>query len=266
MSIVIRPSSLTSYPDCARRTIARTMPLMVEDAGFKLRQVDSHIGACIGTGTHSAVRHMLEQKMATGDTGKVADYEEVGIASLNEEVAKGAVYDEMSPNIAVAVKQVQRQSHAYRVVVAPKIQPVMVETRLEAEFGPFTISGQIDVADDGVHDLKTGKNHDIHMPQLGTYSLLLKAHGRPSKHITEDYVPRSALNKEQGVPISTVYDAELAERVAKATIGRMARDVLQFRETGDPLTFMANPGSRLCGEKFCSAFGTTWCREHKEQK
>lgn len=263
MSLTIRPSSLTMYPDCARRTVARTMPQMVEDAGFPLRRVDSSIGACVGTGTHSAVAHLLTEKMRTGDMGTTVDAEEVGILSLREEVAKGVAYDPTSPDINTSEKQVRRQAYAYRLVVAPKIEPVLVEKRLEATFGPFVISGQVDVATDGVRDLKTGVHHGIHMPQLGAYSLLLKAHGMESTHIIEDYVPRTSLKKEQGTPVSTPYDAALTERVAKAVIGRMARDVLEFQTTGDPLVFQANPNSMLCSARLCSAWGTTFCREHK---
>ena len=262
MTLKIRPSSLTSYSDCSRRTIARAMPLLVEDAGFILNKVGSSIGASVGTGTHSAVAHMLMEKMRTGDTGSVSAYEDAGIASLHEEAAKGAVYDPTSPDLSTAEKQVRRQAAAYRSVVAPKIIPVMVEERLEATFGPFTISGQVDVATDGVRDLKTGVHHTIHMPQLGAYSLLLKAHGQQADFIIEDYVPRTAMKKEQGEPVSTPYDAPLAENVAKATIGRMARDVLEFQATGNPLVFQANPGSMLCSAKFCPCWNSTFCKEH----
>lgn len=262
--ITIRPSSLTSYSDCPRRTIARTMPLLVEDAGFKLREVASHIGANVGTGTHAAVAHFLIVKMKTGTLGTAEAAEDAGIASLREEAKKGVMFDETTPDLNTGEKQIRRQADAYRRLIAPHVEPVMVEERLEAQFGDlFLISGQVDVATDGIRDLKTGKHHSIHMPQLGAYSLLLKAHGQESKFIIEDYVPRGPLNKEQGDPISTKYDAALTERVAKSTILRMARDVKEFQESGDPLVFAANPSSMLCSAKFCSAHGTKWCQEHK---
>lgn len=264
MTITIRPSSLTSYADCARRTIARSMSALPRDAGFTLRQVDSSIGANVGTGTHTAVAHFLTEKMRTGSLGSASAAEDAGIASLHEEAAKGVAYDATTPDLSTGERQVRRQADAYRRLVAPKVEPVMVEERLEAAFGPFLISGQVDVATDGVRDLKTGKNHTIHMPQLGAYSLLLKAHGQSSAFIIEDYVPRGSLAKPQGDPISTPYDAALTENVAKKTILRMARDVQEFQQSGDPLVFAANPGSMLCSERLCPAWGTSFCMEHKK--
>ena len=44
-----------------------------------------------------------------------------------------------------------------------------------------------------------------------------------------------------------------------ATVRKIVQDVKLFRETQDPWSFVANPNSFLCSDKFCPAFGSKFC-------
>lgn len=263
MSLVIRPSSLPSYADCPRRTVARSIPALVRDAGFELPQRPGSIGAMIGTATHAAVAYTLTEKMNRGELGNATEAEQRGLEALQEETADGVLWDDTSPNKNSAEKQVVRLTTAYRRVVAPNLEPVAVEQRYEAEFGPFVVGGTVDTCTDGVRDLKTGKMQRMNIAQYGCYSLLRRANGEPVANIFEDYVPRVALTKPQPDPVSTPYPVDLAEKIAKSIVIKMARDVTQFQESGNPLEFAANPMSMLCNPKFCPAHGTDFCPETK---
>jgi hypothetical protein len=50
------------------------------------------------------------------------------------------------------------------------------------------------------------------------------------------------------------------ENVAMSLIRKLERDYKEFLETGDPNTFLANPASMLCSEKYCPAWGTGFCQ------
>ena len=89
------------------------MSALPRDAGFTLRQVDSSIGANVGTGTHTAVAHFLREKMKTGRMGDASAAEDAGIASLHEEAAKGVTFDATTPDISTGEQNFVRGAHLY---------------------------------------------------------------------------------------------------------------------------------------------------------
>lgn len=258
---IIRVSMLPMYADCSRRGAARAFRALVADAGFKLRGTCNGIGAAIGTATHAAAAYMLTEKMKSGECGNATEAEQRGLEALGTEAKENSLtFDEVSPNLNTAQKQVVRLAKAYRSGVAPLIHPLHVEERLEADTGEIRLSGQIDVDDTGVRDLKTGRVKRVNAAQYGGYSLLMRSHGRDVKTCTEDYLPRVALSKEQPPAQQISYDIALAEQEAVAVLKKIERDLSEFRETGNPHAFLANPSSMLCSEKYCPAHSTSFCQ------
>jgi len=245
--------------DCGRRAATKLFWREIHDAGFTLRPLNAGIGAATGTATHVAMAFMLREKMLTGELGNETEQDQRALASLSETIAPGVTYDSTSPNLDTAQKQVLRQSKSYRLFIAPKLNPIAVEQRYEAQTSGMMLSGQPDVAADGVHDLKTGKLRPNH-PQYGAYSLLLRTHGIETPRIVEDFVPRVSIQKPQPDPQEIIYDVAQCENVAMSLIRKLERDYKEFLETGDPNTFLANPASMLCSEKYCQAWGTNFCQ------
>jgi hypothetical protein len=199
---------------------------------------------------------------------------------------EGATFDRETPDLRAAESQVLAMTRAYYYGVAPKVEPVIVERRLEADVGftvqPMVLTGQQDVLarEPGrVRDLKTGKNRSNHKPQLGSYALLAKSHpevlgGVEINGAVEDFVQRVSAKKvangEQPPAVSYVHDLAGAERAAVAVLRMIDSHLTVFRAgdpsryvlPGDPWAFPANPSSKLCSEKWCAAWGTEFCREH----
>jgi hypothetical protein len=269
--ITIRPSSLPSYQDCGRRTVARAMPWLARNAGFELRETPSPVGAAVGTACHASVAFSLTAKMsgvAEGDgLGNPTEAVQRGLQAFDEAVGQGVTWDDATSRVKDAHAQIQRMVLTYRTYLAPSIRPVAVEQRLVARIDErFVLSGQKDTRTrepNRIRDLKTGTRQRVNVAQYGAYALIDKAHGDPAEEVLEDYIPRVPLRKPQPGPQIVIVPAELAMRVAWSVIGRFAADVSKFLENGDPMTFPANPNSMLCTPKYCPAWGTKFCQEHR---
>lgn len=267
MQFTIRCSSLPTYADCARRMVGRSFDWLVQDAGFKLREIGANIGSATGTATHAAAAYMLQEKIDNGGLGNVTEMEQIGVQSLEESIKYGVAWDATTPNLDIGTKQVIRQSRVYRGQVAPKLTPINVEVRLEASTPSGNVlSGQTDNISEAVgtalHDLKTGVKARANMLQYGLYALLRAAHRLPTDAIVEDYIKRVGYHKEQPDAQRIEYPVDEAKRTASFVLKRLEDDLGEFQQTGNPLVFMANPASMLCSEKWCSAWGTKFCTEH----
>jgi len=254
------------FVDCARRWAARTLPATIIDAGFSLRQVGSSVGAAVGTATHTGASYILGEKVDTGELGNQTEADQRALQSLDKALEVGCVWDDTTSNLNTAQKQVLRQVAIFRRDVAPVLKPVAIEQRLTARFSDhIQVSGQADICeDDAINDLKTGTQRRANGPQYGTYSMLRRTHGHRVNRLTETYVPRARMTKPQPEPQFHHYPVEAAEQAAHGILRRIERDVVEFRKSGDPWAFMANPTSMLCSAKYCPAHGTTFCRMHKE--
>lgn len=260
--MIIRPSALSSYSDCPRRTAARLFRPLIENAGFKLRRCERNIASAIGTATHAATASYLKQKIILDEmpASAVKDACDIGVDALGNEIEHGAVWDKLSPSLNTAQKQVLRQAKTYIYHVGHVLQPVLVEERMEAKVGPFTLSGQPDVMTDAVHDTKTGVKPRNNAAQLGAYSLLMRSHGHAVNGTIEDFVQRVPLTKDQPIPVRVEYDHALAENTAKLVIHRIIADHDAFVASGDPEKILANSNSMLCSPKYCDAAHTNFCK------
>lgn len=265
--ISVRASSLTEWPDCERRFAARHLADMVKAAGYDLRAVPGTIGAKVGTALHSGAAHMLTHKMKTGELSLEKEAIEVGIESLKRGLAEsgGVLWDDTSPTVDAAEKQTARMVRAYQVFIAPQLRPTAVEHEMRARFNErIVVTGHLDEAEDNeVNDTKSGVMRRPNHPQYGCYSMLRRASGNPVARFNEHYVPRNSLKQPQKMPEIHAYAVGTCEQAAHAVLGRIDDAVQKFRKSGDNWAFLANPASMLCGNKYCPAFQTSWCRSHK---
>lgn len=274
--LVIRPSSLTGFQDCPRRWSARHLSKELAAAGYDLRSdTVRSVGAHVGTGVHAAASFSMQEKMRTGALGTDTDAEELGIEAFRDRAgAEGVDWDDATPDVTTAEKQIRRMSRAWRRGDAATMMPLQVEERLEATVAPgLVLSGQIDALagdpDHVVRDLKTGTRRRGNAAQYGAYALIWRAHGHDPVGIVEDYLARVRLSKEQPPPEAHAIDLAAAQHEAFETIEAIGRAVDEFRRrVADPngrppeMAFRANPASALCSARWCPAHGTNACRAH----
>lgn len=262
MAITIRASSTSSWADCPRRGAARIFPAVLREMGYEFSQSISPVGAAIGTATHAAVAHTMQEKATTGHCANETETEQRGLESLSEEIGKGVRWDQISANLNTAQKQVLRQYRTYRCNLADTINPVSVERRITIETRRGNkLSGAMDLADAGIRDLKTGVQQRVNVAQYGVYSMLRRSEGDTPAYLCEDYIRRVAITKEQPLPVVVQYKREFAERVAASIINDIETKFEIFQQTQDPMTFLANPASQLCSERYCPCYRSAWCPE-----
>lgn len=264
MSIKVRCSGLSSYADCPRRSAAKLYRELITGAGFKINEERANIGASTGTGTHAGCEHYLRSKMNNEVPSKTVA-EQQALDSLSNEIENGVIWDDTTPNLNIAQQQVIRQVHAYNIFVVPKTMPTGVEKYYEfkAKNG-VVLTGHVDCSqENGIRDTKTGVASRANAPQYGGYSLLRRSAGFNVTEIFEDYVPRVSIKKIQPEPIIRTFKASDCETAAFNIMNRIAHDVGEFKDTGNEWSFLPNPMSMLCSEKFCPAFNTNFCNAHK---
>lgn len=272
---VIRPSSLVAASDCSRRWAAQHLTAEVEAAGYRLRTKGLlHVGAAVGSGVHAAMAFTLDEKKRTGKLGPEGEAVDRAQAEFDERAAEeGLSFDDVTGSVGVARLQIQRMSRAYRRHIAPKIEPLLVETRLVADIGGgWLLSGQGDVLagdpQNDVRDTKTGRSRRANGAQYGAYAMIFQAHGFATTGIIEDFVARVRPAVEQPVPQSTQIDVPTAIEEAASIMSDIQRSVADFeRRVADGgqsphMAFRANPASTLCSAQFCRAWGTNFCRAH----
>lgn len=278
--VTIRPSSLPSFADCERRAAAKLLRPKLVELGWKLRYDLRSIAAIVGTAVHAGVENTLRHKIEHGTLSLESDAFDTAVDTVASEfrgasaASEEVTADKVTPNASVARDQVVRMVRSYRRVLAPKLNPVMVEGRLECELGPRVIvSGQSDVmtAEPGrVRDTKTGMRMRPNQAQLGAYGILARAHGHNISETVEDFIQRVPLGKEQPPPFTYQYDAAIAERSAVAATTRFVSSIEEFerrlidQDAPPEDAFLANPMSALCSAKWCPAHGTTFCREWRQ--
>jgi hypothetical protein len=280
--VVIRASSLSGYPDCPRRAAARLFRREIEAAGFRLRRIPRAIGAVIGSAVHASAEMAFLFKAKTGDLPGAAVTADFAAENLVEALAQGEIrYDGSTRgatwNRDVAAQQTVSMAGAYYRVVAPKVHPILVETRLEAEVAPgVVLSGQPDIVarePNAIRDLKTGaRGAGSHAPQVGAYALLSRANGVDIDEASIDWLQRVRPGKPQPDPVSKPVRIAQAETAATNILRHIEGDLRTFRDgdparrilPGDPWAFVANPSSMLCSAKWCPAHGTEFCHEGRE--
>jgi hypothetical protein len=275
---IIRVSALSGYPDCERRGATRLFWREITAAGFKLRRTMRGIGAAVGNAVHRAAAVTLDEKARSGRLPPVTVATDIARDWLREELAAGEVRFDTpqgaTHNRQEAELQTLGMTRGYHGIIAPTVEPIIVEERLEAEIEPgLILSGQPDVVarePNAVRDLKTGaRAPSSFAPQLGGYSLLSRSHHLDIERASIDFIQRARVNKPQPDPVSKMVSVVTAETAASNILRHIAGDISTFRNgdparrilPGDPWAFTANPSSILCSPKYCPAFGTDFCHE-----
>jgi hypothetical protein len=271
---IIRCSALTWWPDCPRRGAARLFWREISAAGFRLRSTPRGIGAAIGSAVHKAAEVILREKAESGSLPPSTVAADCAAETLAEGVRQGVDFDRTTANKVEAEVQTVGMTRAYHRHIAPTVDAVLIEERLEAEVAPgIVLSGQPDVVAREPHrvrDLKTStRTGATHAPQIGGYSLLARSNGFDIAEAAVDSIRRVAIGKAQPDPESKPVAVGQAETAASNILRHIAADLDTFRNgdavrrilPGDPWAFQANPQSILCSPKYCSAFGTEFCHE-----
>jgi hypothetical protein len=276
---IIRASALSGYPDCPRRGAARLFRRQIEAAGYRLGRIGRGIGAAIGTAVHKGAEVALAEKAKTGSLPPVDVSLDAANDSLGEQLTGGEINFDgpngLSHNRKEALSQTLAMTSSYRRLVAPEIEPISVEVRLEAEFvAGIVLSGQPDVVAferTAVRDLKSGGRQPRSVaPQIGAYSLLCRSHSLDIQEARIDFVQRVGAGKPQPDPVSATIELAHAETAAMSLLLHMTSDLDTFENgnsnmpAGDPWAFVANPASTLCSAKWCPAHGTEFCHEGKQ--
>lgn len=280
--LIIRASSTTGHPDCPRRWAAGHMRGEVEAAGYQLRTCGHHVGAAIGSGLHAAVAALHQSTINGGSEMPATIAVDLGIGEMERRIAEAeTIWDgKAAPNLDSAQKQIGRMYRCYAAEIAPSVNAVEIELRLEAQVDPkglFVLSGQKDLTarePNRLRDLKTfGAKLGWHGPQLGCYSLLDASREPGRARIPEaviDAVARVPLSRPQPPARTVRYDLAECEADAVAVLRSIMQQVKAWRggtEHSAPLNprvFPANPSSILCSAKYCPAWGTAFCTAHKE--
>lgn len=274
MALVVRCSSLSSYAECGRRAAARIFNQEIRGMGYVLRQTIRGIGAVCGSSVHKGAAVELAEKARTGDLPPMTVAVDAATDELHEQLAQGEVIFDggngATHSRGEAILQVASMTRAYHSVVAPQVQPVLVEQRLEAEVEPgLVLSGQADLIahePGAIRDLKTGARAPAGVaPQVGAYSLIARSHQHNITEARTDFVRRVSVGRAQPDPVTTTLELQHAEVAAMAILRHMVSDLRTFREgdpakglqPGDAWAFVANPASNLCSEKWCPCWGVT---------
>lgn len=260
----IRASALPDYFDCPRRSAANLLNTELKAAGYQLKWTPRNVAASVGTGLHSAAEYALDSLIDHQREPRESDCIEYGIVSLKGESLKGMEFDETTPNINHAEKQIAQLTRSFIYEVMPKYELIDPDTEFQMKAdigGGITLSGKCDfVNSKSLRDLKTGRISD-YSAQAGAYSILNQAMGyNKPLYLVNDFLPRTAITKAYPGPTIIAYQVDEAEEAARQIIRHITAAMNEFKTSGDPWAFPANPKSMLCSEKYCKAFGTAFCK------
>lgn len=269
----LRASALPGYNDCARRQVAKLFPSEVQGIGYDLAETRASVGALVGTTTHAVVR---DHATAMRDEGAGLDTllarhtatVAAAIPAFLEEVEPGVEWDDSTPNVLIAQRQIERMSHAFLPVLRT-LEPELIEEAMEADLGDhWTLTGTLDCysSHGAIDDWKTGALPRSYHAQLGGYVLLAKARGLEVREVATTFVERTRLRAPQRPAERQTYDVGVVERTAWATVQRIKREVGEFLQTGAVDAIPANPMSMMCNRRYCPAFGTSFCRLATERE
>lgn len=267
-SINLRVSTLAHWTDCPRRGAANAFRELITDAGFHLNDRRHTVSAAIGTGVHAGAAHTLKEKREARKV-KLKVAIEIGIEKYRSETADGVEYDDLSGNRNIAEKQVKIITEIFHNQVAPGIEPVEIECPMDGKIAldglTILLIGHPDVMEtDSIHDLKTSKNVKGYSAQLGGYKMLSKAN-KAGKHnrLIIDWIPRVPVSKPHPGALAIDMAPEICVNEANSVILSIKEQVSNFILLPVPMCFPANPCSNLCSERYCTAWGTDFCKVSK---
>lgn len=263
--ISIRASILPGAADCMRRAAAAQFKTEITAAGYRLRERRPVIGGIVGTSVHKGTELTISTYVTTGKHSPVSDCIDAGIDSIRSEIVSGIIWDQTTQSKNEAEQQCRQMINAYCIMIVPQINPVAVPEKYRqakiAEDVLFTGSTDIETVEQDIRDTKTGYTIKPYQAQQGGYSLLRKSSlKQTTNRLILDFLPRTSTKKTFPGPTTVEYNVSICEKMAYDIILRIAAAMRKFRATGNSLAFPCNPMSILCSEKYCTAFGTEFCK------
>jgi hypothetical protein len=270
----IRCSALSRYADCPRSAAARLFK--DELKGYALAQAHNSASASIGNAVHYMMGDLFKQKMEYGSMDidqAIANAEPKFLESLSSET----IWDPTTPSITTARAQVKSLCRAF-LPIAQMITPIEAEVQREHWVNPLgalsipvKLTGSLDVCDNKfeIHDHKTGKNFPKPHAQLGGYAILREIEDLEVRAVRVNFAPRLGIRSVHEIPDkmrSVRFDLEECKLAAWNVIREIQKHYEDFasrRHANDDSpewAFPANPYSQICTAKYCSAFGTPWCK------
>lgn len=269
----IRISMLPTVLDCTRRAASNQFTELIENAGYTLQEKVTGIYTIVGTGTHAAIDNMLSHKIKTGALPTPEESIQAGIAKFEEKIkeADNIIYDEATHNQDAAKFHIDRFTKFYHRDIAPRLvfpenadPKDHIEIEVEIKLRGYTIRGHIDLITlYSICDTKSGTMLRMYHSQLGGYANVYTAQGgKKPKYLIVHYLPRVNMRKSYPGTKIQVYDVDFSINESWYAINQIIRDLDNFKRDGNPACFPANPQSTLCGKKYCSAYGTEFCKYH----
>ena len=176
--------------------------------------------------------------------------------------------DSTTKTITAAIMTAQGMVARFHIDARPSSEPAIIESGMAAIFPHpdlgegYRVTGTMDLfmVERALWDFYTGRNPPNKVAQAGNYSLILRSNEHEVDTIAVKHALRVGGTNTQP-PIATVdIPQDIAERHALAVSRRAASDIHQMLQTGDAEVLIANPSDRLCGEKYCPAYNTSFCR------
>lgn len=264
----IRCSMLPGYIDCSRMAVANGYRDMLQDAGYDLPVYSTKkIYTVIGTCTHHASEYMCTKKIEGKHSNDVYEFtEDKFLTELK--TAESLEYEKITPNQEHAQYQIRRFIYCFQRDILPKLRfpenaspKDHLELFLKAKIREYDITGHVDIMTAAsICDTKTGNLLKPCHTQVGGYNLLAKSN--------YDFVPKNNIiffmprvHKDKNYPGTQIIklNPDFCTGEAYSLINRIIDDMEEFKKSGNPRAFVANPQSILCNKKYCRAFGTSFC-------
>ena len=270
----IRISMLQSSVDCCRRAASgQFQKLIGDDAGYALTQERTGVYTAMGTGAHAGVQNMRIHKILHGSLNNVQENIDMAIWEYDKSLQEtpDVLYDNITGNQDIGRLQIEQFVKHYQNDVAPFLKfpenadPAKhIERHIVLQLKGYKVSGHIDVTPTrSICDTKTGKALRACHTQLGGYANLAVSDGdeKPEQLIVH-HLPRVSVGKPYPGTTTLSYPVDFCMNEAWYIINQLIRDVENFKASGNPACFQANPNSMLCNEKYCRAYGTKFCEYH----
>lgn len=237
----ISPSQINMYLRCPMQ--------------YKFRYIDELVlppraAMTKGKSVHRGIEYNMTQKIGTQQDLKLNDVLDFTAASF-EEFAEDTEW-EQSDDIGKTKDESISLVTLYHENIAPTIQPMMVEEKVEVDVNGIKLLGYIDLIDNNgyIHDTKTAsrspsQNEADKNLQLSAYALAYRElMGMPEKGVKLDYLVQTKKPK--------VVTLEACR--TEQDIKRFSGILQSIAKCIENEIFYPNPTNMMCNERWCGYY------------